>query len=47
MVFEVIAGPQKSINTSGNMKVEENEIPPVDSYQLSTYQRAILSKKRG
>lgn len=47
MVFEVIAGPQKSINTTGNMKVVEEEIPAVDSYKVSTYQRASLNKKRG
>lgn len=47
MVFEVIAGPQKAINTSGNMKVEDKEIPSVDSYQISGYQRAHLKRKRG
>ncbi len=47
MVFEVIAGPQEAINTTGNMKVKENEIPPVDSYRVTTYQRATLTKKRG
>ncbi len=47
MVFEVIAGPQESINTTGNMKVEEEVVPPVDSYKISTYQRAVLKRRRG
>ncbi len=47
MVFEVIAGPEQAINTTGNIKVEENEIPPVDSYKVSTYQRATLTRVRG
>ncbi len=47
MVFEVIAGPQEAINTTGNMKVEGETVPPVESYKLTTYQRAILKKVRG
>ena len=47
MVFEVIAGPQEAISTTGNMKVEGETIPPVESYRLTTYQRAILKKVRG
>lgn len=47
MVFEVIMGPQESINTTGNLKIGEEEIPPVDSYKVSTYQRAICKRIRG
>ncbi len=47
MVFEVILCPQEAINTTGNMRVEDNQIPPVDSYKVSTYQRAVLKRKRG
>lgn len=47
MVFEVIAGPQEAISTTGNMKVEGETIPPVESYKLTTYQRAVLKRVRG
>ena len=47
MVFEVIAGPIEIINTTGDMKVNENVIPPVNSYQTKTYQRAVLKRIRG
>ncbi len=47
MVFEVIAGPIEIINTTGDMKVNENIVPPVNSYQTKTYQRAVLKRIRG
>lgn len=47
MVFEVIMGPSKEINITGDIKVGEHTIPPVKSFKTSTYQRAFLYRKRG
>lgn len=47
MIFEVYAGPIKEINITGDMKVEDNVIPPVKSFNLTTYQRAVLKRIRG
>jgi len=45
--FEVIAGPVEAIHTTGNIKVGEASIPPVDSYQTSALQQGILKRIRG
>ena len=47
LIFEVIAGPKELINTTGDIKIDNQVIPPVNSYQVKTYQRAVLERIRG
>lgn len=47
IIFEVIAGPVKPIHSTGNIKVGEASIPPVDSYETTAVQRATLKRIRG
>ena len=45
MVFEVISGSEDAVSTTGNAQHEGEDIPPVDTYPVAVFQRAIL--KRG
>lgn len=47
IVFEVYAGPQKPIHSTGNIKVGDVLIPPVDSYMTSNVQRGVMKRIRG
>lgn len=47
IIFEVFAGPQKAINRTGDIKVGEATIPPVDSYKTAAFQRGTLKRIRG
>ncbi len=44
MVFEVMAGPETAISTTGNTKQGEEDIPEVKSFPFSAFQRAVLKK---
>jgi len=43
--FEVVAGKQEAVSTTGNTKESEEEIPEVITYPIGTLQNAILRKK--
>ncbi len=45
LVFEIITGKETAVSTTGNTKQGEEVIPPVSSYPISVYQRAILHRK--
>ncbi len=47
IIFEVIVGPVEPIHSTGNIKVGEASIPPVDSYETTATQRAVLKRIRG
>lgn len=45
LIYEIIAGPLEPIRMSGDTTVNEEEIPPVGSYQINVQQRAVLSRR--
>ena len=45
MTFEVVAGKESPVSTTGNTKQGEEEIPEVKTYPASSFQRAILRRK--
>lgn len=44
LVFEVMAGPEKPVSTTGNTVQGEETIPEVKTYPFSAFQRAILTR---
>ncbi len=46
MQFEVIAGSQIPVSTTGGTSVEDEEIPEVDTYPVNAFQRARLMRRR-
>jgi hypothetical protein len=46
MVFEIIAGQETAISTSGNTKQGEEDIPEVKTYPVSVFQRAVLTREK-
>lgn len=45
MIFEVMAGNENAVSTTGNTTQGEEEIPEVKSFPFSAFQRAILKKR--
>lgn len=45
MVFEVFAGTEAPVSTTGNTKQESEEIPEVKTYPFGGFQRAVLIKQ--
>ena len=44
LVFEVTAGPEAAVSTTGNTKQDEEEIPEVKSFPFNVLQRATLKR---
>ncbi|MCC7245004.1 MAG: hypothetical protein IT269_04965 [Saprospiraceae bacterium] len=44
MVFELMAGNETPVSTTGNTMQGEEKIPPVITYPFSAYQRAVLTR---
>ena len=44
IIFEIISAVTESVNTSGNIKSDDENIPEVHSYHVNGRQRAILKK---
>ena len=44
MVFEVMAGPEAAVSTTGNTEHLGEQIPEVNTYPFSAFQRAVLKK---
>lgn len=47
LIYEIIAGPLEPIRTTGGTVIDEEEIPPVNGYQIRIQQRAVLDRKNG
>lgn len=45
MVFEVMAGSETAVSTTGNSKQGAEEIPTVQTFPFSAFQRAVLKRK--
>ncbi len=45
LVFEVVAGKEAAVSTTGNTKQGEEDIPEVKTYPMGGFQRAILRRK--
>jgi hypothetical protein len=45
LVFEVMAGAETAVSTTGNTRQGEEEIPEVKTYPFGAFQRAILKRK--
>ena len=45
MVFEVISGQESAISSTDGTKTEEEDIPVVETFPFSVFQRAILKKE--
>ncbi len=46
MQFEVIAGSQIPVSTTGGTIIEEEDVPEVDTYPVKGFQRASLMRRR-
>jgi hypothetical protein len=44
MVFEVMAGAEAAVSTTGNTKQGLEDIPEVKAFPFSAFQRAVLKK---
>ena len=44
LIYEIIAGPLQPVRSTGDTIHEDEEIPPVNSYQIRVQQRAILER---
>jgi len=44
LVFEVMAGPEPAVSTTGNTKQDEEEIPEVKTFPFNVFQRATLKR---
>jgi hypothetical protein len=44
MIFEVMAGAETAVSTTGNTKQGMEDIPEVKSFPFSAFQRAVLKK---
>lgn len=44
LVYEIISGSFDPVNTTGDTKIEDEDIPPVNSYAIRVQQRAVLTK---
>ncbi|MEO1516055.1 MAG: hypothetical protein AAFV95_13615 [Bacteroidota bacterium] len=45
LVFEILAGSDKEVSTTGGTQFEGEDIPPVRSFPIGTMQRGVLTKK--
>jgi hypothetical protein len=45
MIFEVVAGRETAVSTTGNTKQGEEDIPEVLTYPISGFQRAVLTRQ--
>ncbi len=45
LIFEVLSGTEEAISTTGNTKINEEDIPEVKTFPFSVFQRAVLRKK--
>ncbi len=45
VVFEILAGSEKPVSTTGGQKIDEEDIPEVKTLPFSVMQRAILSRE--
>ena len=46
MVFEVMAGKEEAVSTTGNTKQGEEDIPEVKAYPFQGFQRGILKRQK-
>ncbi|MBC7892368.1 MAG: hypothetical protein H7Y12_09160 [Sphingobacteriaceae bacterium] len=44
LIFEIISGKDTAISTSGGQKVTGEDIPPVQSFPIGTWHRAVLRR---
>jgi hypothetical protein len=44
MVFEIMAGPEAAVSTTGNTEHLGEKIPEVNTYPFSAFQRAVLKR---
>jgi hypothetical protein len=47
LVFEIISGKEEAVSSTGNEVVDEETIPEVNTFPISVFQRAILTRKPG
>jgi len=45
LIYEIIAGSMEAVSTTGDTVIDEEEIPPVQSFAVNVQQRAVLSRK--
>jgi len=45
LLFEVYAGPEAAVSTTGNTKLGEEDIPEVKTFPFSVFQRAVLERQ--
>ena len=45
LIFEVVAGPFEPVRVSGDTIIGTDTIPPVQSFNVATYQRAVLRRR--
>ena len=46
MLFEVLSGKEEPVSTTGKGEHEGEEIPEVQTFPFSVYQRAVLHKSK-
>lgn len=46
LIFEIISGNTEPISTTGGAMVDEEEIPEVHTFPISTMQKAVLTRKK-